>query len=229
MGETDLHRSLMMDLIGALERYFEEHEQVYVSGNILLYYERGNIKSRISPDVLVTLGVANGPRRTYKVWEEGKAPDLVIEVTSKKTKARDRGLKKGLYEALGVKEYLLFDPTSDYLDPRFQVFRFEGGRHVPVLAPESVGYESSQLGLTFRVVDNQLRIFESQSQRLLLNGRELGHQAKQQSQRADQAARRADQAARRADQEANRADQESARADRLAARLRELGLDPDQG
>lgn len=207
MGEADLHRGLMMDLIGSLERYFGDHQQVYVSGNILLYYQQGNIKARISPDVLVTLGVPQGPRRIYKVWEEGKAPDFVIEVTSKKTKARDRGIKKDLYESLGVKELLLFDPTSDYLDPRFQAFRLEGGRHVPVLTPESVGYESVQLGLTFRVVDNQLRIFETHSQRLLLNGRELGFQARQESQRADQ---------------------ESARADRLAARLRELGLDPDE-
>jgi len=248
MGETDLHRWLMMDLIGALECYFgrqeqeQQQEQVYVSGNILLYYERGNIKARISPDVLVTLGVPKGPRRIYKVWEEGKAPDFVIEVTSKKTKARDRGIKKGLYEALGVKEYLLFDPTSDYLDPRFQVFRLEGGRHVPVLAPEAVGYESVQLGLTFRVLENQLRIFETHSQRLLPNSIELGHQASQQSKRAEQEAHRAEQEAKRAEQEAKRAeqeaqradqqsqraDQENARADRLAARLRELGLNPDE-
>lgn len=237
MGETDLHRWLMMDLIGALETYFgrqeqdqnPEHQQVYVSGNILMYYQQGNVKARISPDVLVTLGVPKGPRRIYKVWEEGKAPDFVIEVTSKKTKARDRGIKKALYEALGVKEYLLFDPTSDYLDPRFQVFRYEGGRHVPVLTPEAVGYESVQLGLTFRVVDNQLRIFETRSQRLLPNSLELRLQAQQQSKRAEQASKLADQASKRAEQEARRADQEGARADRLAARLRALGLDPDEG
>ena len=33
------------------------------------------------------------------------APDLVVEVLSKSTSARDKGIKKDLYEMIGVKEY----------------------------------------------------------------------------------------------------------------------------
>jgi hypothetical protein len=41
MGETDFHRQEMMDLISALEGYFEDAGGVYVSGNLFLYYRRG--------------------------------------------------------------------------------------------------------------------------------------------------------------------------------------------
>ena len=213
MGETDLHRDLMIDLIEALKNHFEAQAEVYVSGNILLYYEEGNPLVHISPDVLVTLGIPKGPREIYKLWTEGKAPDFVIEVTSKTTRFRDVGVKKGLYEALGVQEYLLFDPRAEYLDPRFQVFRREGRHFVPVLAPENRGYDSALLGLTFRVVNEELRIFETASGRMLLNPAEQARQARQEAHRAEQ--------------EAHRAQQEADRARRYADKLRELGIDPE--
>ena len=37
MGETDLHRDMMVNLIEALRNYYRNDSQVYVSGNILLY------------------------------------------------------------------------------------------------------------------------------------------------------------------------------------------------
>ncbi len=227
MGETDLHRDMMIDLIEALKAHFEAQDEVYVSGNILLYYEEGNPQVHISPDVLVTLGIPKGPREIYKLWAEGKAPDFIIEVTSKTTRLRDVGVKKGLYEALGVQEYLLFDPRAEYLDPPFQVFRREGKHFVPVLAPENRGYCSPLLGLTFRVVDGELRVFETASGRMLLNRAEQARQARQEAERADQEARRADQEASRAEQEGRRAEEEADRARRYADKLRELGMDPE--
>lgn len=198
MGETDGHRDLMVDLIEALKHYYANDPDVYVSGNILVYYQEGNVKARVSPDVLVVLGCPKGKRKTYKVWEEGKVPDLVVEVTSRKTRKRDQGFKKELYEQLGVREYLQFDPRSEYLQPRFQVSRLEGGRFVPVLTPESVGYASPRLGLTFRVVDDELRVFETLSNRKLATPQESYLQAEEQRLLAE----------------------------RYAARLRQFGIEP---
>jgi len=38
MAETDLHRDLMVDLIRTLQAYYQADEQVYVSGNLLVFY-----------------------------------------------------------------------------------------------------------------------------------------------------------------------------------------------
>ena len=85
MAESDVHRDVMFDLIHALEtRYFGEPD-VYVSGNLLLYYVEGDSRKSISPDVFVVWGVPKGHRKTYLLWKEGKAPDFVIEVTSDTT------------------------------------------------------------------------------------------------------------------------------------------------
>jgi Uma2 family endonuclease len=212
MGETDIHRQLMVDLIEALQYHYRPRDDVYVSGNIMFYYEEGNPRAHLSPDVLVTPGIAKEPREIYKLWEIGKAPELIVEVTSRSTKFRDVGVKKGLYEAFGVQEYILFDPRAEYLQPRFQVFRLEQGLFVPCLAPEQAGY-SSRLGLNFRVVGGTLRIFDSSSEQMLPTPQEL--------------ALRAEQAQARAQAEHERAQAEHERAERLAQRLRELGVDPD--
>ena len=212
MGESDLHRDLMIDLIEALKYHYKASQDVYVSGNILFYYEEGNPKAQLSPDVLITPGLSKEPRELYKLWVESKAPELIVEVTSKTTKLRDIGIKKGLYEALGVQEYLLFDPRGDYLQPRFQVFRLDGDYYLPCIIPEATGYQS-RLGLTFRVIDGALRILESDTGKLIPTPSELAELAQQNKVRADA--------------EAERAEAEAERARRLEEKLRGLGIDPD--
>ena len=56
MAETDLHRDVMFDLIETLKERFAADPLTYVSGNILLFYEPGNKRRHVSPDVLVVLG-----------------------------------------------------------------------------------------------------------------------------------------------------------------------------
>ena len=68
----------------------------------------------------------------YKTWIEGKSPDVVIETTSKKTRRKDTVDKPALYAQLGVKEYFLFDPTQDYLEPSLQGHRLAGEGYVRI-------------------------------------------------------------------------------------------------
>lgn len=220
LGESDLHRDLMIDLIEALKTHYQSQPDVYVSGNIILYYEQGNPGAHISPDVLITTGVEMRARETYKLWEVGKAPELVIEVTSRTTKLRDIGIKKGLYEALGVREYILFDPRNEYLKPRFQVFRREGELFVPYLTPEGTGY-ASLLGLTFKVVEDTLRIYETATGVLVPTPGEMRLSLKKEQEKV--LAERE-----KAEAEREKAEAEKARADRLADKLRKMGLDPDE-
>ena len=83
MAETDVHRTLMMDLIQTLQAHYAADPMVYVSGKLLLFYEEGNKRKHISPDVFVVRGVAKKLRENYLTWEEGKGPDLAIELTDK--------------------------------------------------------------------------------------------------------------------------------------------------
>src|SRR5208283_1300190 len=86
MAETDRHRQQMFELIGSLQAFYATQPNVYVSGNLLIFYVPGNRRRHISPDVFVVKGVAKRERLNYLVWEEAKGPDVVIELTSSSTR-----------------------------------------------------------------------------------------------------------------------------------------------
>jgi Uma2 family endonuclease len=122
VGETDLHRDLMNDLIFALKSFLRQM-RAYVAGNLFVYYEEGKPPHGGRPDVFVMLGVQQR-RRIFKSWEErGRLPDVIIELTSKKTRAADQMLTSELYARLGVREYFLFDPHGEYLKTTLQGYR----------------------------------------------------------------------------------------------------------
>lgn len=143
MAESDLHREIMFYIIHLLQRYFAG-QRVYVSGNLLLYYEEGNPRRSVAPDCFVVWGVEPRRRRIYKVWEEGQAPRVAFEVTSKSTKREDFGSKMRLYAQLGVEEYYIYDPTSEYLNPPLAGFHLVGGRYEPM----ALQHEEVRLGDT---------------------------------------------------------------------------------
>ena len=111
MAETPIHRDAMIDAIQVLKRHFAKRSEVYVSGNMLVYYEEGEPRKCVAPDVFVVVGAnRDEDRDTYLLWREPKAPDFVLEVTSKSTRRNDQVTKHTLYESLGVAEYFLYDP-----------------------------------------------------------------------------------------------------------------------
>jgi Uma2 family endonuclease len=192
MAETELHLKDMIDTIQVLDDFFAAQPNVYVYGNLLLYYEEGNPRKHVSPDVLVALGVAKQPLRDYYlVWKEGKAPDFIVEITSKSTKQEDKKKKLGIYrDILRVSEYFLFDPTEDYLDPPLQGFRLAGGEYASI-EPVAGRLPSQVVGLHLERDGKQLRLFDpATGQRLLtrLEGREAAERrAAEERRRADAA------------------------------------------
>jgi Uma2 family endonuclease len=160
MAETDVHRKLMMDLIQTLEACYQADPDVYVSGNLLLYYEEGNKRKHVSPDVFVVRGIVKGNRDYYLMWDEGKGPDLVIELTSKSTRSEDVKKKMALYrDVLQVPEYFLFDPFQDYLTPSMQGYRLVDG-HYELIGSVARRLPSEVLGLHLERVGSQLRLFD---------------------------------------------------------------------
>ena len=126
MAETDKHRDLMVDFIQMLQHHFRD-DPVYVSGNLLMYYEEGNTRKSVAPDVFVVFGVSKKPRRTYLTWEEGNTPDFVLELASPSTFRDDIRKKKALYASiLAVKEYYIYDPYGE-IHPDFIGFRLTDG------------------------------------------------------------------------------------------------------
>jgi Uma2 family endonuclease len=163
MAETDWHRDLMLDLIQELKAYYAAKERVYVSGNLLLFYERGNRRRHVSPDVFVVKGVAKYDRPNYLLWEE-KNLDVVIELTSSSTRREDMATKYRLYrDTLQVKEYFLFDPLGDYLDPPLQGHRLRGGEYHPVRAVAG-RLPSRALGLHLERNGRELRLYDPEAE-----------------------------------------------------------------
>jgi Uma2 family endonuclease len=186
MGETDVHIDAVIYLREALRDYFRDDPQVYVAGNMLLYYEEGNPAACVAPDVFVVQGVAKGERRTYRLWEEGQPPSVVFEITSRGTRLEDLGTKRAVYAMLGVQEYFLYDPLGEYLRPPLQGYRLQEGEYQRIL-PEANGELISQtLVLELRVQEGGLRLVNPATGERLLTPAEA-----QAAHRAEAAAHRA--------------------------------------
>jgi len=173
MAETDFHRILMTELIETLMDHYAANPNVYVSGNLLLFYEEGNKRRHVSPDVMVVFGVPKEPRLNYRVWVEGKAPSVVIELTSSSTRKEDRTKNWVLYrDVLKVPEYFLFDPFGDYLKPRFQGFRLVKGEYKAFRSTNG-RMKSQKLGLILEQDGDKLRLFNPGTGQRLMTREEL--------------------------------------------------------
>jgi Uma2 family endonuclease len=169
MGETGTHaRVAMWTIFGALYLHFMRDPKVAVHGNLFVYYVQGDPKKCVCPDAFVAFGAQNNPdRRSYRVWREGKAPDVVFEVTSKKTRKQDLGNKFEIYrDVLKVQEYFLFDPFEEYLDPSLQGYRLVAGQYEPIpLVPG--GLTSEVLGFGLQRRGEELRFYNPQTGKLV--------------------------------------------------------------
>ena len=139
---------------------------------MLMYYQEGDSRRRVSPDVFVAFGVPKLPeRRVWLTWEEGKGPDFVLEVTSRSTRKEDEKGKKALYERLNVREYWQFDPLGEYLNPRLRGYVLgTDGKYRERVLEERTGALShdSLLGLTLRLEGERLRLFDPRRGEYLL-------------------------------------------------------------
>ncbi len=169
MGETGIHVLETMYLIQAMEERFRAASDVYVSGDMFLYFVEGDPRAVVSPDVYVVKGVPTTVRRVYKFWEEGgRGPCFVIEVTSDSTRNDDLVKKKALYERLGVEEYMLYDPLGEYLNPRIQGYRLVNGRYQPIRLEFDGSLASLSTGVSFRMEGDRIRATHTASGKPIL-------------------------------------------------------------
>ena len=141
-----------------MERYSNRID-MFVDADLGLYFEQGNRSALVAPDVLFAFGVEGGNRMSQKIWEEGKPPDLVVEVLSDKTWRKDLRVKPGLYEALGIPEYWSFDQHRLGDGLPLVVRHLENGRYHVDQGDGMTGH-STTLGLDIRVEGTLLRLHD---------------------------------------------------------------------
>ena len=191
-------------------------DDVYVAGNLFLYYQEGNRNAAVAPDIFVVLGVPNHKRRSYRLWDEGRVPDFVLEITSSSTWEEDQGHKRELYRRLGVTEYWQYDPTGAHLQPVLQGLELAAGEYVPIAARETAqglpALASRVLGLELHATGDGLRFHDPVTDQYLPTSAEDAAARAVAEARADAAAARADAADARANAADARADAADARA-----------------
>jgi Uma2 family endonuclease len=215
--ESPWHRAEINLLLEALDYHWQERDDYYAGGNMYVYFSIQQVRNQDyrGPDFYVVTGVdGRKPREAWVVWEEdGRYPDLIIELLSPSTAELDRTVKKRLYErTFNSHEYFCYDPVQHKLEG----WRLAGKLYQPIEADENGRMWSEVLnvwlgnwkGLFIGQTAVWLRFFDEENQLIPIL--------------AEANAARAEQEAKRAEQEAARANEAEARAARLEEELARL-------
>jgi Uma2 family endonuclease len=176
MGETPRHVRTILDTYEVLDYWYRDRNDVFVAANMFLYYVRGDQHKHVSPDVFVVKGIPKikvPERRSYRLWEEGRGPSAVLEITSATTWDEDARDKFILYrDVLHVPEYFLFDPFSERLDTGLAGYRLLRGAYQEI-KPLQGRLPSKLLELHLENKDSNLRFFDPTSRQYLQTSREV--------------------------------------------------------
>ena len=178
MSENQWQYVAMTDTVSALANHFIQRDDVFVAGDLLVYYRMNDNATRVAPDVFVVLGATGKHLRdSWIVWREGKAPDFVMEVASPSTWQRDAAEKRVIYAEMGVSEYWRYDPTGSFFSPELVGERLAGGEYQPIsLETDSEGIlrgRSDVLGLDICARPGlQLRLYDPEGGQWLRTHRE---------------------------------------------------------
>jgi Uma2 family endonuclease len=252
--ETARHRAQMSLLIDSLAAAWSDRRDFFVGGNMFVYFSelqtKQNALAAVSPrasqhfrgpDVFVVLGTERKTRKSWVVWEEdGKLPDVVIELLSDRTEHVDRGEKMRIYAKVWrTPVYVLYDP----LDHRLEGYALDAvrGEYLAIARDARGDLPVERLGLALGLRGGArheepgpwLRWVDPATGEALPEGAELAAmertraerekaRAEQEKARAEQEKARAEQEKARAEQEKARAEQEKARADAAEQRLAAL-------
>ncbi len=114
----DMQNSLYLDRPAhqaALEVHFGNQDTTIILSEIPVRLTPSQQQGHRIPDLLVAFGVDNAlavEQNGYSIRDQGKPPDLVLEVASETTGEADIIDKRRDYAAFGIPEYWRFDPTG---------------------------------------------------------------------------------------------------------------------
>lgn len=238
--ETERHLKQIILLLLSLEWWWRDRpdapearrDNFYAAGNLTIYYssrQRSSEEFR-GPDFFVVLDTEYRERTSWVVWEEdGKYPNLIVEMLSNSTAETDRGLKKQIYQDIfRTPEYFWFDPYS----LEFQGFRPQNGSEYQAIAPNEQGWLwSQQLELYLGILEQKLRFFTPEGALVPAPAEAAIQerlQTQQERQRAEEERQRAEQAEAEAEAQRQRAEQAEAELENLRRLMRERGIDSNE-
>jgi len=228
--ESSIHYMQLLLLVSSLEWVWRERNDFFIGANLTIYFSRQQLKHRDfrGPDFFLVKNTTREPRNSWVVWEEdGRYPDLIIELLSNSTAKVDRTTNLNLYaERFHTPEYFYFSPET----LEFAGFKLNFNQYIPISPNEHGWLWSEALGFFLGVHNGQLRYFSLEGAVIPTPDEAAKNEMLKVDQaiaRADQETQRAEQETQRAEQETQRAEQEKARGDRLAAKLRALGIAPE--
>lgn len=166
MAESDWQYIPLTDTVSTLRVHYRDRSDVYVAGDMLIYYRINRNDVRVAPDVFAVFGATgNHPRDSWLVWREGRAPDFVMEIASSSTWRREATEKRRIYADMGVTEYVRFDPTGNYFTPALVLETLDGTeyREQPLTTGDdgNLRAHSAVLGLDIAVApDLTLRLYD---------------------------------------------------------------------
>ncbi|MBI4675377.1 MAG: Uma2 family endonuclease [Chloroflexi bacterium] len=176
IAENDFVVSRMVDVFCALRSFFRAIPSVLVGFKQLVYYAERDYMVFFTPDIFVARDVPPKKRFAFYTWEEGKAPDALINFATADFARDDFGYYREVFANLGVREYFIFDPLGEYLNPRLCGYRLVGDEYAPMNGGPLF---SEVLGLELRVEQERLRLYDPQRGAYLLYPDELQAEAEQ--------------------------------------------------
>jgi Uma2 family endonuclease len=229
--ESSLHYMQLLLLVTTLEWIWRDRDDFFIGANLSIYFSRQQLKHRDfrGPDFFLVKDTTREPRNSWVVWEEdGRYPDLIIELLSDSTAKVDRTTKLDLYaERFHTPEYFYFSPST----LEFAGFRLNFNQYHPIVSNEHGWLWSEALGFFLGVRNGQLRYFSLEGTLIPTPDEAAKNEILKANQAiaiAEQETQRAEHEAQRAEREAQRAEDEKSRADRLAAKLQTLGIDSEE-
>jgi hypothetical protein len=126
----------------------------------------------VYPDVYVFLRPMDRTRGSYSLAQDGP-PALIIEVASESTYEADLDPARGKgwsYAHAGVREYLVLDPTGQFVPDLGRGWRLMEGVYRP-WEPDAAGrWRSSPIGVAFGVEDGLAAVYGADDRRQLREG-----------------------------------------------------------
>jgi Uma2 family endonuclease len=231
--ETPRHKYQMDLLLETIYPWLEKRQGGgYAGGNMFIYFSESQVKNKDykGPDFFAVLNVSNRERKSWVVWQEGKAPDIVIELLSECTAKEDKINKKKIYQdQMRVPEYFWYDPWNPN---DFCGFSISGGIYQPLSFDERNRYISERLQLAlvrwkgvYRGVETVWLRWETLEGELLPTERESRDEAQA---KAQQAQDEAQQAQAKVDQTQIQLNESQKLAQKLAQKLIEMGINPNE-